>query len=314
MLRTSFLRTAAKLAAGAATTALAAHQIHSLCEPASPTNIKAYELKAVAPLPAAPPRPTGRPLTIVITGCTSGLGQALAREFASLGHTVVGRGRREDRLAAMRSEFRPPHVFHACDVSDEAAVAALAASLRDQKIDIVVANAGANNHMVRPWELDAAEFRRVVDVNLNGVFHVTRHLLPLVIEQAREDGASLKRLVNISSGLGHSTNAVQCAYSASKWGVEALSKSTAQALKAEGLGKRVVCVPLAPGVIRSEMNPLAWAKPAEEWAPEAARFIIGLGPKDSGASLSVPGYYSAEYVSTWTIADGAPLPEPIAPR
>ena len=124
---------------------------------------------------------------------------------------------------------------------------------------------------------------------------MTRHLLPM-IEQAREDGASLKRLVNISSGLGHSTNAVQCAYSASKWGVEALSKSTAQALKAEGLGKRVVCVPLAPGVIRSEMNPLAWAKPAEEWAPEAARFIIGLGPKDSGASLSVPGYYSAEYV------------------
>ena len=73
-------------------------------------------------------------------------------------------------------------------------------------------------------------------------------------------------------------------------------------------------MPLAPGVIRSEMNPLAWAKPAEEWAPEAARLIIGLGPKDSGASLSVPGYYSAEYVSTWTIADGAPLPEPIAPR
>ena len=50
------------------------------------------------------------------------------------------------------------------------------------------------------------------------------------------------------------------------------------------------------------------------WAPEAARSIIGLGPQDSGASLSVPGYYSAEYVSTWTIADGAPLPEPIAPR
>ena len=55
-------------------------------------------------------------------------------------------------------------------MTDEAAVAKLAASLRDQKIDIVVANAGANNHMVRPWELDAAEFRRVVDVNLNGVF------------------------------------------------------------------------------------------------------------------------------------------------
>ena len=73
MLRTSFLRTAAKLAAGAATTALAAHQIHSLCEPASPTNVKAYELKAVAPLPAAPPLPTGRPLTIVITGCTLSL-------------------------------------------------------------------------------------------------------------------------------------------------------------------------------------------------------------------------------------------------
>ena len=55
------------------------------------------------------------------------------------------------------------------------------------------------------------------------------------------------------------------------------------------------------------------------FAGAVGAFVLDAGPGSTwwfavGASLSVPGYYSAEYVSTWTIADGAPLPEPIAPR
>jgi NAD(P)-dependent dehydrogenase (short-subunit alcohol dehydrogenase family) len=100
------------------------------------------------------------------------------------------------------------------------------------------------------------------------------------------------------------------AYTSSKWAVEALSKSTAQAIRATGLHGRMLCVPLAPGVISSEMNTMPWAKPVAVWAPVAARRILSITPDESGSSLTLAreGFYSQEYEATWAIPDRLPLP------
>ena len=229
-----------------------------------------------------------------------------------MGHTVAGCGRRADRLAEMRAEFGPPHTFHECDVTDEASVEAFASALqRTGPLDVVVSNSGVvESTRAVPWEVDCAAFKRVVEVNLLGVQHVTRHLGALLAAQARVDGAPLKRLINISSGVGHSTSHTMPAYTSSKWAVEALSKSTAQAIRATGLHGRMLCVPLAPGVISSEMNTMPWAKPVAVWAPVAARRILSITPDESGSSLTLAreGFYSQEYEATWAIPDGLPLP------
>ena len=150
---------------------------------------------------------------VVITGCTSGLGRALAGEFRRLGHTVIGCGRRMERLSEMQRQFGPPHQFHFCDVKEEQSVCAFASHVG--ACDIVIANAGTVSEAnVPPWEADADEFRDIVQTNLLGVYHVTRHFGPKLKQQAETSGhhgGPPKRLVNISSGAGHTSNPWQSA-------------------------------------------------------------------------------------------------------
>ena len=267
-------------------------------------------LDHLAPSPTAAAgngaKPDDGALTVVITGCTSGIGRALADEFALNGHVVIGCGRRGDRLDAMAASFGSPHEFHVCDVSSEAAVAAFAFSLRGRSIDVVISNAGGGGHSRRVWEMDGKTFDDTIKVNLSGTFYVTRHLGSMLVAQSQEPGAGFKRLINISSGLGHSTSPFGGAYSPSKWGVESLSKCFAQGLRADNL-TNMICVPLAPGVLQTEMNPKGHSLTA--WAPVAVPFILGLGPEANGASIAMPGFYDKQYQATWVIPDGLPLPD-----
>ena len=175
---------------------------------------------------------------------------------------------------------------------------------------------------------------------------VTRHFGPKLCTQAEaEDGKGpLKRLINISSGAGHCTIPWQSAYTASKWAVEALSKATAQAMsvrassphhgplirrltghlphafslvipcvcnacsEARGLRDRFICVPLAPGSVASEMNTRSDAASLEQWAPVAARRILGLTPEDSGASVALEEFYNPSYIASWVIPSGLKAP------
>ena len=148
---------------------------------------------------------------VVITGCTSGLGKALAYEYRAMGHTVIGCGRRRDRLDAMRDEFGAPHRFIECDIASEASVSDFARQCAEGDVDVVISNAGANNAPALPWNMESADWDKVVQVNLNGAFYITRHLGAVLHAQATREGAPLKRLINISSGVGHSTNHYQCA-------------------------------------------------------------------------------------------------------
>jgi len=295
----------------AATAALVTHRAcHAAQTATTLTPPPPTPLPRADPAKAAPKLPADRPLVVVITGVTSGMGLALAKEFKARGHTVIGCARREDRLAELQAEFGAPHQFLKCDISSEPSTASFAQALKSSgtPIDMVIANAGGH-HLGLPWDVPPADFRRVIDVNVNGSFYTTHFLLPLLMEQAQQEGAPLKRLINISSGAAHVTNHIGCAYSSSKWAVEALSKCTAQALRHAGLQDKVLCVPFSPGIIASEMNKMPWAHDAAEWAPQAVSFMLAIEPSQSGASLTMAaqGFYSDEYTAHWFVPDGQPI-------
>ncbi|MDP6679243.1 MAG: SDR family oxidoreductase [Verrucomicrobiota bacterium] len=224
--------------------------------------------------------------TIVITGVTRGIGRSLAGEFARLGHTVIGCGRSADPVAALQSALGQPHDIAAVDVIDDRAVAdwAKRTLAAHGTPDLLINNAAIINRNSRLVDVPAAEFDAVIDINIKGVANVTRHFVPAMIE--RNHGV----IVNLSSGWGRSTSPDVAPYCATKWAIEGLSKAMA-----DELPSGMACVPLSPGVVNTEMLQSCFgggadtARKPDAFAKAAAPFLLALGPKDNGQSLTVPG-------------------------
>jgi NAD(P)-dependent dehydrogenase (short-subunit alcohol dehydrogenase family) len=224
------------------------------------------------------------PRVIVITGATRGLGRALVPHFAAAGHTVIGCGRNDTHARQLAGQFGPPHAFAAVDVRDWAAVKAWADAVLSAHgpPDLLVNNAALMNTPAPLWQVPAAEFDAVVDVNVKGVANVIRAFAPAMV--ARKAGV----IVNLSSGWGRSTSPEVAPYCATKYAVEGLTLALAQELP-----PGMAAVPLNPGVIDTDMLRQAWADgasaypTADRWATRAAPFLLALGPKDNGRSLTV---------------------------
>jgi NAD(P)-dependent dehydrogenase (short-subunit alcohol dehydrogenase family) len=220
---------------------------------------------------------------IVLTGATRGLGRALADQFIALGHRVCGCGRSRARVAELRQRH-PDHDFTVVDVASDAEVAAWARRVLADRgsPDLLLNNAALINQNAALWEVPAAEFDQLIDVNVKGVANVLRHFLPAMVE--RRSGV----VVNFSSGWGRSTSPEVAPYCCSKFAIEGLTRALAQELP-PGLA----AVPLNPGIIDTDMlrscfGDGAGSYPAPaEWAERAAPFLLRLGPKDNGKSLSV---------------------------
>lgn len=224
-------------------------------------------------------------MKIVITGVTRGLGLALAKAFIAEGHTVIGCGRGTEGILDLRFTHDAPHKFDVVDVADANKVELWGHKVLgiDDAPDILINNAALINTPAPLWKVPADEFKKMMDVNVTGMANVIRVFVPPMIKAGR--GV----IVNLSSGWGRSVSPEVAPYCASKWAVEGLTKALAEELPA-GLA----AVPLNPGVIDTAMLRQAWADDAgghvkpEEWAKVAAPFILGLGPKDNGRSLTVP--------------------------
>jgi len=224
--------------------------------------------------------------TILITGVTKGLGRALAEWYIANGHTVVGCGRSAEVLN-LRFTHPAPHDFAAVDVAEENKVAMWAEKMLagHGAPDVLINNAALMNTPAPLWQVPAAEFNKLVDVNIKGVATVIRHFVPAMIK--RMTGV----IVNLSSGWGRSVAPEVAPYCASKYAIEGLTLALAQELPAG-----MAAVPLNPGVIDTDMLRQAWSDgaasypKADAWAKIAAPFILQLGPKDNGHSLSVPSF------------------------
>lgn len=221
---------------------------------------------------------------IILTGATRGLGRALLPHFVAAEHTVVGCGRSASHIAKLADEFGPPHEFAAIDVRDADAVATWARGVvrRLGAADLLINNAALMNSPAPLWEVPAEEFDDIVDVNIKGIANVIRAFVPAMVQ--RERGV----IVNLSSGWGHSTAPEVAPYCATKYAVEGLTLALAQELP-----RGMAAVPLNPGVIDTEMLRQCWADgasaypTAEQWATRAAPFLLGLGARDNGRSLTV---------------------------
>jgi len=221
---------------------------------------------------------------IVLTGCTRGLGRAMAEYFISQGSTVLGCGRSAAEIATLRKSFGAPHDFAAVDVSQDSAVQDwVARVLEGGAPDLLVNNAAVIAPNAPLWQVSAEDFARVVDVNVKGVANVIRHFVPAMIE--RNSGV----IVNFSSGWGRSASPEVAPYCASKWAIEGLTQALAQELPS-GLA----AVALNPGIIDTEMlrscfgSGAAHYPRAAEWVKRAGPFILSLRQGDNGRSLSVP--------------------------
>jgi NAD(P)-dependent dehydrogenase (short-subunit alcohol dehydrogenase family) len=221
---------------------------------------------------------------IVITGATRGLGRSLIPLFAAEGNTVLGCGRSEAHVADLRKQFGPPHDFAAVNVADDDAVRIWAERLLKQfgPPDLLINNAAVMNNPATLWEVPAADFDRLVDINIKGVANVIRHFVPAMV--ARKTGV----IVNLSSGWGRATSPEVAPYCASKWAIEGLTQALAQELPAG-----MAAVPLNPGVIDTDMLRQCWSDAAsaypkpDKWAQRAAQFLLRLSAKDNGKPLSV---------------------------
>ena len=223
-------------------------------------------------------------MKILITGVTRGLGRALAEWYIANDHTVIGCGRSAEVLN-LRFTHPAPHDFTALDVVEENKVALWAVKVLavHGAPDLLINNAALMNTPAPLWQVPAREFNQLIDVNIKGVANVIRHFVPAMV--ARGSGV----IVNLSSGWGRSTSPEVAPYCASKFAMEGLTKALAQELPAG-----MAAVPLNPGVIDTDMLRQAWSDgaasypKAEAWARVAAPFILGLGPKLNGQSVSVP--------------------------
>jgi NAD(P)-dependent dehydrogenase (short-subunit alcohol dehydrogenase family) len=221
---------------------------------------------------------------IVLTGVTRGLGRSLVPHFAKSGHTVVGCGRSTEHVRELETQFPSPHHFDTVDVREGAAVSTWAKRVLEAvgPPDLLINNAALMNLPASLWDVPADEFDALFDVNVKGVANVIRAFVPAMV--ARKRGV----IVNLSSGWGRSTSPGVAPYCASKYAIEGLTLALAQELP-----RGMAAIPLNPGIIDTDMLRQAWDTAAgsypkaEQWATRAAPFLLGLGAKDNGRSITV---------------------------
>lgn len=183
----------------------------------------------------------------VITGAASGIGAACARRFADEGAQIAGLDVADppaEHRAAIERASGESH-WEKVDVRDEASIerAVGAVLARFGRIDALVNAAGVSGYGAAD-ELDAAEWDRVVGINLRGTFLVSKHVLRAM--KARRSGS----IVNLASIEGLEGMQSQAAYNASKGGVVLLTRN--MAIDFGALGVRVNC--LCPGFIETPMT------------------------------------------------------------
>lgn len=194
----------------------------------------------------------------LITGGNAGIGEAVATMFARAGATVVITGRRKSELDRVVAGIEAAHGVAfaiAGSVTDQAHIdAAVDQALRRfNRIDILVNNAGIGEFGKRIHETDDATWARVLDVNLTGVFRMTRAVVPAML---RQGGGAIVNISSIASLVGIP---MLPAYAASKGALDALTRAIAIDYAKDGIRCNVV----NPGLVATPMAAPLMANPEQ---------------------------------------------------
>lgn len=179
----------------------------------------------------------------VITGASSGIGEATARALAAEGYRLALLARRADRIQALAGELGDGAIAIVADVTDRDSILAAADRVARELggADVLVNNAGVM--LLAPFTSEQkAEHRQMVEVNLLGAMTATE----IFLDQLRDGGGDL---VNISSVAGRTARAGNAVYAATKWGINGWSEALRQELQPD-----VRVTVIEPGAVATELT------------------------------------------------------------
>ena len=187
--------------------------------------------------------------TAVVTGASSGFGEACARAFAERGANLVLLARREERLEALAKELSETGVdviTRVHDVRDRAAASDFASDLRDRGIvpDILLNNAGLARGLSPIHEGEIDDWEEMIDTNVKGLLYLTRAILPLMVE--RDQG----HVINVGSTAGRWVYPGGNVYNATKFAVYALN----EAMNIDLVGTQIRVSGIDPGAAETEFS------------------------------------------------------------
>ena len=179
-------------------------------------------------------------MIVLITGASSGFGEAAARRFVAGGHRVIAAARRVDRLSQLGKELGGALLPLAMDVTDPASITAALASLPEdwRILDVLVNNAGLALGTEPAQRSSLAEWTTMIDTNTKGLVTVTHAVLPGMVERGRGT------IVNVGSIAGNTPYPGGNVYGATKAFVEQFTRN----LRADLVGTGVRATNLAPGL------------------------------------------------------------------
>ena len=217
--------------------------------------------------------------TVLITGANRGLGLEFARQYAADGWNVIGTARRPDQAEALKAlDVRVLQL----DVTDQDSVKALARSLDDAPVDLLINNAGIFPRESQILNVDIDDYMRTLAVNAAGPVLVTGAVLPNL------ERGNMKKVVNITSRLGsieYNTQGGFYGYRESKAALNMFTKTLANELGSDGF----ICLALHPGWVATDMGGSSAPLTPEQSVSGMREVIAELKPADNGAYRSYQG-------------------------
>ena len=211
----------------------------------------------------------------VVTGASSGIGEATARTLAAQGFHVVAVARRAERLQRLADDIDGTAIV--ADVTDDAAVQELAAQLT--RVDVLVNNAGGAKGLAPVADTDLDDWRWMWETNVMGTLRVTKALLPKLIESG--DGL----IVTVTSIAALEVYDGGAGYTAAKHAQGALHRT----LRGELLGQPVRLTEVAPGAVETEFSLVRFSGDAQR----AEKVYSGITPLSADDVAEVIGFVAS---------------------
>ena len=221
----------------------------------------------------------------VVTGGGRGIGAAIARNLARAGASTIICGRSQAGLQSVAHDIqRQGGLCEACqcDVTQLDSVQALAKYVTERhgRLDILVNNAGVGGFDAPLHTLPAHQWDDIMNTNLRGVYYCIAALVPLMLETIKggagdagpRSAIGAGHVVNISSIASKNALPNGAAYAASKWGLNGLTYSVAEELRADGLRVSLLC----PGSTNTDLSPHTGKNPGKMLQPDDVARSVAL--------------------------------------